>query len=515
MEYVEPRVAETAMILCCQCGVPIKANAANMCIDCIRTTVDITEGIQKQVPLYFCRGCDRYLQPPAQWVVAQLESRELLGLCLKRLKGLTKVRLIDANFIWTEPHSKRLKVKLVIQKEVFANAVLQQEFIVEYVVNNQMCDNCHRQNAKDFWNAVVQVRQKVDHKKTFFYLEQLIIKHQAHAKAVNVKEKKDGLDFYFATKADANKMSNFLANVAPVRLKKSEKLISSDVHNATHNYKFTFSVEIAPVCRDDLLVLPPKLAASLGNISQLVVAVQVHSSIQVLDPITLQGEEINSNLFWRYPLRPVGTYKQLIEYTVLDIELVGPSKGKYALADAEVVRSSDFGVNDQIFRTRTHLGNLLKPGDTCLGYDLGFSNINHPDFEKLDPSRLPDVVLVRKAYRNRRKAAARRKWRLASLKKEPAAMSNKDEDRVLEDYEMFMRDLEEDKEFRSTINIYKDPKAEQQAPVPAMAEVESDDDLPEVAAEEMLEMMENLTLEDRPVTAEVTEENTEMTMDMD
>lgn len=29
-----------------------------------------------------------------------------------------QVRLIDAGFIWTEPHSKRLKLKLTVQKEV-------------------------------------------------------------------------------------------------------------------------------------------------------------------------------------------------------------------------------------------------------------------------------------------------------------------------------------------------------------------------------------------------------------
>ena len=32
-----------------------------------------------------------------------------------------QVRLIDAGFIWTEPHSKRIKVKLTIQKEVGCN----------------------------------------------------------------------------------------------------------------------------------------------------------------------------------------------------------------------------------------------------------------------------------------------------------------------------------------------------------------------------------------------------------
>jgi len=31
-----------------------------------------------------------YLQPPAAWVHAQLESQELLFVCLKKLKGLNK-----------------------------------------------------------------------------------------------------------------------------------------------------------------------------------------------------------------------------------------------------------------------------------------------------------------------------------------------------------------------------------------------------------------------------------------
>lgn len=40
-------------------------------------------------------------------------------------------------------------------------AILQQVFVVEFVIQYQMCDDCHRVEAKDFWKAVVQVRQKV------------------------------------------------------------------------------------------------------------------------------------------------------------------------------------------------------------------------------------------------------------------------------------------------------------------------------------------------------------------
>ena len=174
------------------CGVMIPSNPSNMCVNCIRNQVDITDGISKQLHINFCRGCGRYLIPPSQWMVCDLESRELLSLCVKRIKGLKNVKLVDASFIYTEPHSRRLKVKITIQKEVFVGTILQQAFIVEYMLMNQQCTECERYEAKDVWNAVVQVRQKTDHKKTFFFLEQLILKHNAHAYVSKMKEMSDG-----------------------------------------------------------------------------------------------------------------------------------------------------------------------------------------------------------------------------------------------------------------------------------------------------------------------------------
>lgn len=44
--------------------------------------------------------------------------------------------------------------------QVMNGAILQQVFVVEFVIQSQMCDDCHRVEAKDFWKAVVQVRQK-------------------------------------------------------------------------------------------------------------------------------------------------------------------------------------------------------------------------------------------------------------------------------------------------------------------------------------------------------------------
>lgn len=80
-----------ATLLCCNCGTPIDGSTGLvMCFDCIKLTVDITQGIPREANISFCRNCERFLQPPGQWIRAELESRELLAICLRRLKGLTK-----------------------------------------------------------------------------------------------------------------------------------------------------------------------------------------------------------------------------------------------------------------------------------------------------------------------------------------------------------------------------------------------------------------------------------------
>lgn len=165
----------------------------------------------------YCRNCERFLSPPTTWTIAQPESQELLAICLKKLKGLNKVRLTEAHFIWTEPHSKRLRVSLTIQKEVLTSTILEQVFEIEYLVQYGQCPDCTKLAAKNTWKALVQVRQKVPHKRTFLFLEQLILKHGAQKDTISVKEVRDGLDFFYSQRSHAQKMVEFLNGVVPVR----------------------------------------------------------------------------------------------------------------------------------------------------------------------------------------------------------------------------------------------------------------------------------------------------------
>lgn len=374
--------------------------------------------------MFFCRNCERYLSPPNDWIRAALESRELLTLCLKRIKGLKDVKLIDAGFVWTEPHSKRIKVKLTVQGEIYGGIVLQQIFIVEFVVNNQMCDDCHRTEAKDFWRCMVQVRQKASNKKTLYYMEQMILKHKAHDNTLGIENAPAGLDFFYSSENHARKMVDFLQAILPVKFTQSKKLISHDIHSNNYNYKFTWAVDIVPLSKGSLVCLNKKLQQSSGNISSICLVHNVANTIHLIDPMTAQMAEISGTNYFRYPFLPICDPKQLVEYTVMDIEIIKnpkqfPGQGyvslKHVTADIWLVKSSELGISESNIHTRTHLGHLLRPGDIVLGYDLRDAVINNDDFEKLKIENVPDVVILKKFFIDNSKRKRMRKWKLKHL----------------------------------------------------------------------------------------------------
>jgi nonsense-mediated mRNA decay protein 3 len=183
------------------------------------------------------------------------------------------------------------------------------------------------------------------------------------------------------------------------------------------------------------------------------------------------------------------------------------------------------GSTSAIYHTRTHLGGILQPGDTALGYFLTRANFNSDEFDALDSSRVPDVVLVKKTYPNRRKKSRARNWRLRSIAKEAnedesgegrGALGRRgglDQARVEADYEAFLQDLEEDPELRATVNLYKSEQKErldEKKPggkkggqyamegVEGTAEEGDDDevDFPQVKIDELLDHFEEMGLED-------------------
>ena len=458
--------------------------------------------------MHTCRDCERWLQPPSQWITAAPESKELLALCLRKLRGLSKVRIVDASFLWTEPHSRRIKVKITIQQEAFQGTIIQQTFEVEYVVGYAQCPDCAKSFTANTWKANVQVRQKVPHKRTFLYLEQLMLKHAAHKDAINIKEMKDGLDFFFAQVNVAEKFVHWLTSVAPVKTKKSLEHISENIQNSTVSYKATFSCELVPICKDDLVALPIKLAKQIGNIAPLTLCYRVGTSISLMDPQTLQTADVTGAIYWRSPFKGLADMQELIEFVVIDIESAGVQRGRYFLAEATVARASDLGVNDANYFTRTHLGGVLHAGDSVMGYHLGGQNFNDPNFEALEQSntfasQIPDVVLVRKHYERKRKTKSRN-WRLKRMGREEGELSAKrqEQERMERDFEMFLRDVEEDPELRATLPLYKQKpeKSKMEGVETASAagtEDSGEDEVPRIDMNELLEDFDELEIQEK------------------
>lgn len=389
--------------------------------------------------------------------MAEPESRELLALLLKKLPGLSaknNIRLVDAGFIWTEPHSKRIKVNVTVQGEAQTGSgiILQETFPVEFVVVNTQCSDCARSFTIHTWRSSVQLRQKVKHKKTFFYLEQLILRHNAHVDTVSISESRDGIDFFYMHPSHAVKMVDFLSNVAPIRQQRSEQLISQDTQTGTNTYKFSHSVEIAPICRDDLVILPTALAAKMGNIGRVVLCSKITSAIQFLDFNTLQTAELPGGVYWRHPFLSLATASQLVEFVVLDSEPLGPMRGRWVLADVTIARSSDMSSS---FTVRSHLGAFLHPGDTVMGYYTVNSNYNSEAWDELPPGSQPDVVLVKRVFVKKHK---KRVFKLKRMAKEHQD-NMLDDEQQNNDYEAFLEELEDDPELRQTVNLYKDNAA--------------------------------------------------------
>jgi nonsense-mediated mRNA decay protein 3 len=77
-----------------------------------------------------------------------------------------------------------------------------------------------------------------------------------------------------------------------------------------------------------------------------VICTKVTSSIALLDPFTLRHCFLDADQYWRASFKSLLTSKQLVEYIVLDVEIVSSEVNvggsKYVLADAQVDRLSGF-----------------------------------------------------------------------------------------------------------------------------------------------------------------------------
>jgi len=467
-----------------------------------------------------------------------------MTLCLKRLPKLKTAKTVDCCWVWTEEHSMRLKLKLTVQKEVVTDCIMQQSFLVEFVVKNRQCVDCNATFNNMSWKASVQVRQRVNHKRTFFYLEQLILKKNAQAKAVKIEQFRDGLDFFFKEKNDAMRFSKFLEDQVPCKNKATKKLVSADLTSNLFHHQYTSIVELAPACKDDLILLTASEARRLGDLSRVALVKTVNAGrVKLVDPTSGHLGDLDAHFYFKTPPIILLAGSMLEDFVVLDVEVrtyeaekqprpqlqkkmtsskatkkrrrngdsmpsvrddfVSRSKTKIArgfVADVTLARSKDLGTNDDKVHCVTHLGALLRTGDIVKGYDLRTANFTG-DVDDTHLKNVPDVVLVRKHLPDQHS----RRFKLKALDydeddDEPLKKKNTEDNK---DYETFLDQLQTDKDMRSHVNLYK-----QQSEIKTMNDEDDDDLAPAPEADpDALDL--NELLEDLDIAADKDKEEEE------
>ena len=70
-------------------------------------------------------------------------------------------------------------------------------------------------------------------------------------------------------------------------------MISQDFKNNTCAYKYTHALDLATICKDDLVVLPKPLSILLGGLGPLVLVYKISTFVHVVDVFTMRTHEID------------------------------------------------------------------------------------------------------------------------------------------------------------------------------------------------------------------------------
>lgn len=384
--------------LMCKCRFVSRTNRA-FCNCLLRREVDPMTGLPKFMVINHCRNCAKYYD--SSNCLAPAHSPELLNVLVKMLDLYFRrpsLVLLNAQFLYTEAVSKSsIKISLSLQVETPTGEKFERTSTVEYLVKFQECRLCWLMGPTRPWNFVVQLRPYANsNRQSLLNLEPRILRLAPIMGAVNLRKVGGGIDVFFVKEMCANSFVIIISRFAPIKKGKIHKTLSHhhNSKNDTTSCQVCIPAFVCPICTTDLVFLPSKVSAKLGNLGPLVICTKANKSITLLDPFTLCEFILGVDQYWNAPFEALKTREELVEFIVLNVEIVSNGHN-YSLADVEVARISDFGQNDLRFSVRSHLGNVLKPGDVALGYVLYGANITDVEAEKCR-DLLPDVVLIEK-----------------------------------------------------------------------------------------------------------------------
>jgi nonsense-mediated mRNA decay protein 3 len=395
-----------------------------------------------------CPKCDRWsvgMHNDHVWAAHAMESQGLLSACMKKIHALQQhqdVKILDASWIWTEPHSKRLKFFIDSERLIFEQRLpIRQRVLCTYIIKNSQCRDCIIKNSDHTWSAQLQVRQTRGKEHTQ-NIEQILIRHKLGSLMNDVKMVRDGMDLCFDSKQSLERVQAVLLRSLPCVVRStSKKLISRDAHTNVARTEHVVVVEVVPLLKNDLVLLgKPHIAGkAVGIVRRVTSTVQVSllrsqasggkstSSVGMHHHhVSLTADKVFKN---HVPvLIPAGERRYLSRFIVLDVTMhtVQPSadgdgdddtglvsmtsvntlsSGRLSRAEVDVMREDDSEVQ---YRCETDIGHVLQPGDTVLGYDTQrwLPSLQDASYDTPEATFhvstfldvIPDVVLVSKVF---------------------------------------------------------------------------------------------------------------------
>eukprot|EP01040_Poterioochromonas_malhamensis_P014268 gene14268-15777_t len=475
---------EIGRILCCLCGASIVPNEAAMCQTCLKVQYQSEFPKSYEIELTQCSKCDKWHHKQSLWIAHEPESPELLSFCLKKIPFFSNpsnnsIKILDSNWIWTEPHSKRLKLYVNYEHKLtnYQSLAITNQIQSEFIIKNKQCMECIYENNDHKWNAMIQLRAFTASSsvssmisnalnvavlnthimsKVFYQIETLLIQSKLYQiildiETVNMSTQRssnsdhhngqhkqqanavtNGLNLYFAHKNQAERVTSFLSEYFPLIIKTSKKVISSDLKNHTSRYEHIILMELLPVNRHDLLVIPKQLHGKFD----LMLVTKISSMVHGINPRTLHPYSISVTKYCQYAFPTIVNEKYLTPFIVLDITPIYHEwRRRSEKSNAKKKRHNHKKVNKSDVWLA---GDKKKPaGDTVLGYDLLHAVLGTRQEYSLKNVReadVPDVVLVKKVFLEKDKKYRKRKNRIPPWRRnKPAGDSNKDQDVVVEE----------------------------------------------------------------------------------
>lgn len=386
------------------------------CLACFANDADVRARVPERIAVDRCRRCRMYNGRFA--VRTARDSPHLRAFCTAAVEESGEFKVVETSIPFVDPSSAFFRVRFQLRS---AHKIHLAPLIicdVLFLDRPNICELCRHNSTQLDWRVKVSVTSESESKRALLFLEQTVLRIQAHRKCITVTSHPKGINFYFRQFAAAEQLCLFLRSRLPCQLKESKTTVSGGKHSMHDRVRREFVLELAPLSSYDLVVLPQEMVEELGLEQPLAVCIKFRAELEFIDPFFLRTFKLSSTKWFNFQSkiqifpflrhRTEFIVKRITSHAVTSIERKVSFAKTHVNIGSMTVEPLNGGPEQSC---RSHLTYILKEGDLALGYDFGSPGLAGllPAFPtEAGESR---VLVVFKKY-----PAGERIWRLERLR---------------------------------------------------------------------------------------------------